>query len=373
MHIKEFFRDTIKNFPGWSINRKIVVFESDDWGSIRMPSKQVYEKCLRKGYPVNLNPYERYDSLASEDDLVLLFDLLAGFKDSVGRNPIITANCVVANPDFHKIREDSFRNYHFELITKTFQHYPKHKNNFSLWDEGKEKMIFYPQFHAREHLNVSKFLNALQSKDKDVLFGFENKMPGCIRKGTNYNGNYFVEATLYNSKEDKDEKLSMYLDGLELFSKLFNYNSLSIIPTNYTWSRDFDQAVLTHGVKYIQGLRKMREPALNGKYVFYTRKIGEFNRFGQIALVRNVTFEPTLTNYTNQVEMTLRQISNAFRMKKPAIISSHRVNFVGFIDERNRDKNLIMLKELIRRIVKTWPDVEFLSSNELGDIISKSR
>lgn len=73
-----------KNFWGWNTDRKIVVIESDDWGSIRMPSKNVYQQCLQSGYQVDQIAYERYDSLASEDDLELLFDLLSSFKDQGG-------------------------------------------------------------------------------------------------------------------------------------------------------------------------------------------------------------------------------------------------------------------------------------------------
>lgn len=41
----DLLKDTAKrhflNLPGWHTRRKIVVIESDDWGSIRMPSKEV--------------------------------------------------------------------------------------------------------------------------------------------------------------------------------------------------------------------------------------------------------------------------------------------------------------------------------------------
>ena len=58
-------------------------------------------------------------------------------------------------------------------------------------------------------------------------------------------------------------------------------------------------------------------------------------------------------------------------MNRPAIISSHRVNYVGFLDERNRDKNLKLLKTLLDKILNKWPDVEFLSSDEMGLIINE--
>jgi len=40
---------------------------------------------------------------------------------------------------------------------------------------------------------------------------------------------------------------------------------------------------------------------------------------------------------------------------------------------RNRDNGLVMLKKLLDKIVAQWPDVEFMSSKELGDIIKESK
>ena len=61
-------------------------------------------------------------------------------------------------------------------------------------------------------------------------------------------------------------------------------------------------------------------------------------------------------------------------MKKAhATISSHRVNYVGWLNEDNRANGLIKLDELLSRIIKKWPNVEFMTSSELGDLISKTR
>lgn len=88
------------NYKGWQTTRKIIVIESDDWGSIRMPSKEIYDNLLKSGIRVDRCPYNRYDSLASEEDLSALFDVLTSFRDMNGNHPVITANTVVANPDF---------------------------------------------------------------------------------------------------------------------------------------------------------------------------------------------------------------------------------------------------------------------------------
>ncbi|PWN07808.1 hypothetical protein [Rhodohalobacter mucosus] len=362
------------NIPGWRTNRKIVVFESDDWGSIRMPSKDVYRKCLDAGYRVDQAPYERYDSLASEDDLELLFDLLASFKDYKGNHPVITANALVANPDFHKIRESNFEEYHYELITDTFKRYPNHSKCFELWKAGLEAGVFYPQSHGREHLNVSMFMKALQEGDEDVHFGFDHEMPGSIPKSRFNEGNRFVESLRYFDEEDKLHKLKIVEEGLALFEKLFGYKSESFIPPNYIWSPDYDQSISKKGVNFYQGNRIMIEPDLNKSVRLRRHYLGEQNSFRQTYLVRNGLFEPSIQHYNvdDWISKCLNDIKTAFRMKKPAIICTHRLNYVGFIDNKNRDDTLRLLSSLIDIIIKNWPSVEFFNSEQLGHLVNEN-
>ena len=360
------------NIQGWRTNRRIVVIESDDWGSIRMPSRDVYEKCLKAGYPVDKTPYERFDSLLSCADLELLFELLTGFRDKSGNHPVITANSVVTNPDFEKIENSDFEKYYYESITDTFKKYPEHTNNFKLWKEGIKNGLFFPQFHAREHLNVSMFMDALRRKEPDVLFSFGNRMPGCIKTGSELKGNSYVEATNYNSLSDKQQKLDIFLEGLDLFEKLFGYRSESIIPPNYIWSPDFNKAVLNKGVMYFQGIRKFREPSMNGSFRYYSVYTGKRNQLGQTYIVRNCFFEPSMfkLGIANPVGKCLSDMDIAFRMRKPAIIGSHRLNYAGFIDEKNRDRTLKMMNGILTAALKRWPDIEFMTSEQLGKTIA---
>ncbi len=115
----------------------------------------------------------------------------------------------------------------------------------------------------------------------------------------------------------------------------------------------------------------MVEPLLEGGVQLHTHKLGDQNEYGQTYLIRNVTFEPALNNTSDDhVDGCLKDIATAFRFNKPAIISSHRLNYVGFIDEKNRDENLNMLNKLLDQILKRWPDVEFLNSLQLGNLIA---
>jgi hypothetical protein len=339
-----------------------------------MPSREVYEKCLKAGYPVDRNPYEKFDSLESNNDLELLFEILSKFTDQQGNHPIITANCLVANPDFEKIKKSDYQSYFYERVTETFKRNSSTSRGFDLWQEGQDKGVFKMQFHGREHLNVGLFMRALQARNADLLYAFELGMPGIMPKSNGNVGNYFIETTHFRTPEDKSEILVSMLDGLDIFEQLMGFKSASLIPPNYTWSNDFNEAVGQEGIKYFQGYRKIREPQMNGDApIYHTYFLGKKNLSGQLYLIRNASFEPTLTAVSSDtINTCLREISAAFMMGKPAIISTHRINFIGSIFPSNRDDNLKLLKKLFEKLQLMWPDVEFMASDTLGDLISES-
>ena len=83
--------------------------------------------------------------------------------------------------------------------------------------------------------------------------------------------------------------------------------------------------------------------------------------------VRNCLFEPALFGTDGSIDSCVQQISSAFRWGQPAIISSHRVNYMSRIDESNRNVNLKLLDELLDRIQQCWPDAVFLSSDQIAE------
>ena len=67
----------------------------------------------------------------------------------------------------------------------------------------------------------------------------------------------------------------------------------------------------------------------------------------------------------------LKRIDLAFKFRKPAVVSTHRLNYMGYLNPKNRSENLMKLKSLLTKIKKYWPEVEFLSSNQLGGLMNK--
>ncbi|GAA0176823.1 hypothetical protein SH2C18_01690 [Clostridium sediminicola] len=363
------------NSKGWSTEKKYIIFESDDWGSIRTASPETYQALLNSGDNINKDPFTRYDALASEDDLELLFSVLYRFKDKNRKHPIITANCAVANPDFDKIRESNFENYYFEPFTKTLKRYKNHGNSFELWKTGMENGIFFPQLHCREHLNITKWLEDLQKGDENLHLAFKHNM---ISGGSSFSdSNLFAYMDAFNYIGTRYDELlqNIISDAVSLFFDIFGYESKSFVSACYVWHKSLESILKKHNIEYIQGSHYQLIPTVEGYECFDKKKhtIGEKNKYNQLYLVRNCSFEPSFGNQVNAVDFCLAQINNSFKWKKPATISTHRLNYVGYIDELNRDTNLRLLQQLLTEILKRWPDVEFLTSEEFGNRILSSK
>jgi len=359
------------NYRGWRTDRKLIVIESDDWGSVRMPSREAYQRLLEGGVDVNNSAYCRYDSLASEEDLTLLFDLLLSVKDRNGRNPAFTANSVLTNPDFDKIRCDGFEKYHSENFTETLKRYPNHQNSFTLWKQGMEGGIFHPQFHGKEHLNVAFWLRLLRENWNDFQLAFDNECWGL--SGDVYPGmGRSVQATFdYSEDEEIGQHHENIVSGLDLFEKVFGYRSLSFIANNFIWSEELNRTLADCGVRYLQGMKYQLLPTKKGgKRELIRHYTGEKNKLGQLYLIRNCIFEPSLRkeSYDN-VGNCMKGIKTAFQWKKPANISTHRLNYIGFIDPDNRKRGLTQLEQLLHKILREWPEAEFITSDELGQLI----
>lgn len=370
------FKDNVLSIPGWKTNRKIIVIESDDWGSLRSISNEVNTE-ITKQFDINLLSYHFFDSLESEEDLTLLFDVLLKYKDSAGNHPIITANCLIANPDFDKIRKSNFKEYHYELITDTFKNSKGKEKSFELWKEGLENKIFKPQFHGREHLNVSLWIELLKT-DPLVKKMFDFKFWGMEEKIEDNSLQIQSMAGCNYSKISEIEFIkSAIKDGLNHFECLLGYKSKSFIANNFIWDEIIEETLSESGVKYIQGqsvqlfpfYKRLKENKIGARHF-----LGNKNNFDQIYLIRNCEFEPShYLNSSNIVEKCMQQIDLAFFWKKPAIISSHRLNFIGSMQLKNRENNLILLHELLNKILKKYPEVEFMTSDQLGDIIMNKK
>lgn len=365
--LKDFYIKT----RGFHTNRKLIVFESDDWGSIRMPSKAVFEKLKSLGDTPEKDGFLSNDCLENESDLEALYRVLSSVSDSKGNAPVFTLNFAMANPNFDKI---DFENgiYEYEPFYQTYSRYYGQNGILELIKEGCLKKLILPQLHCREHLNVGRWMHDLQAHKQDALLALDHRMMGV---GASFHAmNRFGYMDAFNTDCSSDDELEQILDdAVKIFVDVFGYQSSTFVASCFVWNDHLEQCLKKNGIHYIQSAAWQNKPVgTSGTYrlkriVHYT---GQKNKYGQVYSVRNCQFEPAYNQNPQEcVSRCMDEIATAFKAKKPAIINTHRFNYIGSIHSQNRDDNLMGLKTLLNTIVEKYPDVEFVSSAELFNIM----
>lgn len=364
--VKSYLAGLRTNLKGKNLGEKLVVIESDDWGAVRTPGSKALNAFGERGLDVAKSMY-KIDALESGSDLDDLFGVLAGHRGADGKPVVFTANTIVANPDFKKIKESDYQTYFYEPFTETLKRYPAHGENLSKIKTGIASGVWRPQFHGREHLNVKRWMQALQAGDEKVRFCFDHQ--------TTWSGKddySFMEAFDWNQPEEVKAHKAIIEDGHKLFMEIFGYASKTFIAPCYCWDPAIESTLSQNGVAILQGLRTQSLPT--GTFDVYNTLphfFGKQNPLGLFYNVRNCFFEPSMSPGTDWVNNCLARMAAAFHSKKPAVICSHRINYIGFIDENNKARSLKLLDHLLSSITKTWPDARFISTDQLLQYLLK--
>jgi hypothetical protein len=360
----------LKNIPGWRTSRKIVVIECDDWGGIRIPSKEIYEKLIKGGLAMDKGRF-RYDTLETIEDLDKLFTILDSVKDKNGHSAVMSPITNTANPDFEKIKQSDFKEYHYEKFTETLIRYGRGTGVFKLWKQGIQAGVFVPELHGREHITVQIWLQKLREGNKDLLLAFDNGLAAVEVPGVHPAAGEFRPEFYFDSESQKPFLKRSIIEGVNLFKEIFGYTPRVFVPSNGIFHPDFEETVTETGVKFLYVSHSMPYP-VNGGELKYRRFITGQRGPGDLTYyTRNCAFEPTSAIYKG-IDPTLKQIAAAFRWHKPANISTHRVNFAGGIEPASRERGLSELSKLLQAIVKRWPDVEFMSSGDALEFMRNS-
>jgi len=143
--------------------------------------------------------------------------------------------------------------------------------------------------------------------------------------------------------------------------------SITFVAQGSVWGDHILSMLKEEGVKLIPG--QQHKPVGMGKTKVVDKRWGSKNEYGQIHWRRNCQFEPARDQNFDWVGKCLSEMKIAFRWGKPAVISAHRENFIGSIFEENREQSLNKLEALLEAVLTTWPDVKFISSAQLAEIM----
>jgi hypothetical protein len=365
MGIKNAFKKAIINLPGKRIKDKVIVFESDDWGMIRTSSKEAFN-VLSKKYPLQNCNYSKYDALERKVDVSDLLEVLNSNKSEadIYNTPKFTLNYVTHNPDFDKIQSNGFSNYFRETNETTYHRYPNSSEVLNLVKDGILQGLFQPQYHATEHININNWLLDLSHGDEATQLAFSYRIANLHKENVSTCGKEHLDAFGYRAHE-KYEALEKTLEiGLNEFQRIFGYASTSLIAPCYFWNERLESAAIKLGVQVFQGGTVQKVPLKDGaKYVRHF--MGQKGGMGQRYFIRNCQFERVDNPNINWVDSCLYDVNWAFQCNKPAIISTHRVNYIGRLNENNKTMGLEMLNTLLKKINKKWQGVLYMDSATL--------
>ncbi len=361
-----------KNVLGFRTKRKIVVFSVDDYGNIRVNSKEARENMTNAGMPI-YSRFDALDTLETREDLEQLFEVLNSVQDKNGRSAVFTAFSLPCNINFDKMEADDYRNYFYETLPETYEklsiEQPEaYADTWKIWLAGMEKGFIKPQFHGREHLNLHLLNHKLLKRDGALLTALRNKSFTSI-SNENFPTISATAAFDFYDEIENEKFPEIITEGLNLFEKVFGFRSNYFTPPVFNIHNSLFPTLKDNGIEFVDLALVRSEHLGRGKYRKSFNYTGKKTEGNLITIVRNVVFEPTEKRGIDWVNFTMKQIETSFRWSKPAVISSHRVNFCGHISPDNRNEGLDQLQKLLNAIVKRWPNVEFMSADELGELI----
>ena len=133
MGIKQRLGDKYWNFCSVKSNEKLLVIESDDWGSLRTESQNIRKRLNETSVNYNKDPYIQYDGLANSEDLQAMFEMFSKIKSEEGLSPLLTANFCMSNPDFDKIRAKNYQEFFFERFDQSILKNKEGSKVLKLW------------------------------------------------------------------------------------------------------------------------------------------------------------------------------------------------------------------------------------------------
>lgn len=363
---------------------KIIVFESDDWGMCSwFPKREIMGLLLagKEIFKKEGNSEEWYldyinSTLERPYDLDRLFTILLKHKGGDRRNVIFQANYIMASPDYEKIKQFNYTVYKDLVIPNV----PKgwERGDFVAKAKlGVELGVWRPEYHGNSHLNELMWINLLSSKEKLTCQSFEAEVFQTF--------NHEISAE-YDEKLSIKQQAKNISAGVERFKNLFGYFPFSSIAPSYVWQGETEKILSKKGIKVIQAknyqqIRRNLATKVTDKVINYLGKkssdkpwqikMGDYNMgYDLVYLNRNVDFEPrgkADSESKKGAKGAYTNIVSAWDRNEPAIINTHRINYVS-LDEESMSENMKQLDRLLEMIEREHPEAIYLTDWEVAQL-----
>lgn len=344
---------------GFTFNRPIVIFQSDDWGRVGLRDAEGFDLLQQAGLSVGQRAYDWY-SLETADDVEALAATLRKHRDSSGRPPTLEMNFIVGNLDFGKMEGEDWRKIHILSLADGL---PAGWNRPALYDSyrsGVADGVFHPALHGTTHFCVREV-------DSNLTAGGERAelLRTLWKAGTPYI-HWRMPWIGYEYWGPENPPMERFLpeqvqeqlvgQSVGAFAKMFGVLPGSACAPGYRANEDTNAAWALHGIKVAQnGPGLLIYPYLDRNELLQT--------------VRTVEFEPA-TNENFSLEDCIRSAEDCFSKGLPAIISLHSINFHSSVRDF-RTPTLKYLDELLTALESRHNDLLYLHDADLYDLVQR--
>jgi hypothetical protein len=316
------------------LRQPVLVIESDDWGA---------------------GPLEQAVSL------LRLREILGAVRDERGHPAVMTLGLVLAIADAQAMRCGKDGSYRRRDLAA-----PEHATILTAIRGGIDMHVFAPQLHGLEHYWPAALMRAAQA-DRNVrewlvaAEQYTEALPDALQS------RWVDAAELPSQSLNSAETTEAVREEAALFEGIFQASPRVAVPNTFVWTEDTERAWSAVGVLYVvtPGTRYHGRDAA-GRLAGDGKILRNGQQSGDIAyLVRDVYFEPVRGHAP---ESALAQIQARAALGRPALVESHRYNYLGAA----APASFAALSSLLRLVRERVPGVRFLTTESLGMAMSSN-
>lgn len=323
----------------------VIVFESDDWGA---------------------GPLEQAQALAE------IATVLRGFRDCMGRPPVMTLGMVFEVPDRERMAREEGVAYHAIGLQDD-----RFADLRSTIHQGVDEGLFVPHLHGQCHYWPPALLAAAASNEAVSTWLAEPGLAWTETLPSPLQSRWVDASRLPSCALDPAQIEAAALQEAAQFQHIFGYAPVVAVATTFVWDDAVEAAWHQAGVKVVitPGRRATcRDAAGRPGCVDRSMLSGERSGAGQVYLVRDVFFEPKLGHGS---ERLLAGLTERTRQGRACLVEIHRFNFLTIPESRTAPApspldapaepslSLNVLQAGIETCLTHFPQVRFVTPEEI--------